>query len=91
VERRRTYEGPLEPTRVNLALAERLGGAEVRAAVAIPLLVAGQVRFVLYGDNAPSGRPLGPLDTLESSAARAARIIEKTLHAREKLGGGRSS
>ena len=26
VERRRTYAGPLEPTRVNLALAERLGG-----------------------------------------------------------------
>jgi Domain of unknown function (DUF4388) len=88
VERRRTYVGPLEPTRVNLALAERLGGAEVREAVAMPLLVAGEVRFVLYGDNAPSGRPLGPLDTLESSAARAARIIEKTLQARAKEGPG---
>jgi hypothetical protein len=90
VERRRTYVGPLEPTRVNLALAERLGGAEVREAVAMPLIVAGEVRFVLYGDNAPSGRPLGPLDTLESSAARAARIIEKTLLARAKQGGERS-
>jgi hypothetical protein len=89
VERRRTYVGPLEPTRVNLALAERLGGAEVREAVAIPLLVAGEVRFLLYGDNAPSLRPLGPLDTLESSAARAARIIEKTLRARAKEGPGR--
>ena len=76
---RRTYVGPLEPTRVNLALAERLGGAEVREAVAMPLLVAGEVRFLLYGDNAPSGRPIGPLDALESSASRAARIIEKTL------------
>lgn len=82
VERGRTYTGPLEPTRVNLALTERLGGASVREAVAIPLLVGGEVRFVLYADNAPSGRPLGPLDTLESSAARAARIIEKTLAAR---------
>jgi hypothetical protein len=86
VDRRRTYVGPLEPTRVNLALAERLGGGEVREAVAVPLLVQGEVRFVLYGDNAPSGRPLGPLDTLESSAARAARIIEKTLQARAKEG-----
>jgi hypothetical protein len=84
VERRRAYVGPLEPTRVNLALAERLGGAEVREAVAVPLLVGGEVGFVLYGDNAPSGRPLGPLDTLESSAARAARIIEKTLAARAR-------
>ena len=82
VERRRTYIGPLEPTRSNLFLAERLGGAQVREAVAIPLLVQGEVRFVLYGDNAPSGRPLGPLETIESSAARAARIIEKTLAAR---------
>jgi hypothetical protein len=84
VERRRAYLGPLEPTRVNLALAERLGGAEVHEAVAVPLLVGGEVAFVLYGDNAPSGRPLGPLDTLESSAARAARIIEKTLAARAR-------
>jgi hypothetical protein len=78
VERRRTYAGPLEPTRVNLALAERLGGVQVREAVAVPLIVGGEVCFVLYGDNAPTGRSLGPLDTLESSAARAARIIEKT-------------
>ena len=43
VERRRTYTGPLEPTRVNLALAERLGGAPVREAVAIPLGGRGEV------------------------------------------------
>ena len=89
VDRRRTYVGPLEPTRVNLALAERLGGAPVREAVAIPLLVRGEVLFVLYGDNAPSGRPLGPLETLESSAARAARIIERTLAARAKAAADR--
>jgi hypothetical protein len=84
VERRRSYTGPLEPTRVNLALVERLGGGQVHEAVAVPLVVGGEVRFVLYGDNAPSGQPLGPLETLESSAARAARIIEKTLAARAK-------
>jgi len=82
VDRRRSYEGPLEPTRVNLQLAFRLGGEQVREAVAIPLVVLGEVRYVLYADNAPVGRPLGPLDTLESAAARAARIIEKTLVAR---------
>jgi hypothetical protein len=82
VEHRRTYAGPLEPTRVNLDLVERLGGDRVREAVAVPLLVGGEVRYVLYADNAPLGRPLGTLDTLESAAARAARIIEKTLAAR---------
>jgi len=82
VERRRTYAGPLEPTRVNLDLALRLGGEKVREAVAVPLVVEGEVRYVLYADNAPIGRPIGPLDTLESAAARAARIIEKTIAAR---------
>lgn len=82
VERRRSYEGPLEPTRVNLELIERLGGEKVREAVALPLVVLGEVRYVLYADNAPLGRALGPIETLESAAARAARIIEKTLLAR---------
>ena len=37
--------GPLEPTRVNLALVERLGGGQVREAVAVPLVVgAGPLR-----------------------------------------------
>jgi len=91
VERRRTYAGPLEPTRVNLALLESLGGGQVREAVAVPLVVGGEVRFVLYADNATSGLPLGPLDALESSAARAARIIEKTLLARTRGGPDRPS
>jgi hypothetical protein len=91
VERRRTYAGPLEPTRVNLALLESLGGGQVREALAVPLVVGGEVRFVLYADNASSGRPLGPLDALESSAARAARIIEKTLLARARGGPDRPS
>jgi hypothetical protein len=86
IERRRTYAGPLEPTAANVALAERLGGADVATAVAIPLLVRGDVRYVLYGDNAPDARPIGPLDALESAAARTARIIEKTLAARESGG-----
>ncbi|HEX9187731.1 MAG TPA: hypothetical protein VGB87_11690, partial [Vicinamibacteria bacterium] len=84
VERRRTYAGPLEPTRVNLELMEALGGAPVREAAAVPLVIGGEVLFVLYADNAASGRPLDPLDTLESSAGRAARIIEKTMAVRAK-------
>jgi hypothetical protein len=82
VERGRGYCGPLEPTRVNLMLVALLGGDKVREAAALPLVVQGEVRYVLYADNAPLGRAIGPLDTLESAAARAARIIEKTLRAR---------
>jgi hypothetical protein len=82
VERRRAYVGPVEPTRVNMRLLEALGGGPSREAVALPLLVAGEVRFVLYGDDGASGRPLGPIDALEAAAARAARIVEKTMAAR---------
>lgn len=82
VERRRSYAGPLEPTRVNLLLVERLGGGAVHEAVALPLVVLDEVRYVLYADNVPFGRPIGPVDALESAASRAARIVEKTLLAR---------
>ena len=82
VERRRSYAGPLEPTRVNLLLIERLGGGAVHEAVSVPLVVLDEVRYVLYADNAPFGRPIGPVDALESAASRAARIVEKTLLAR---------
>jgi hypothetical protein len=82
-ERRRTYIGPLEPTHVNLRLLEAIGGGKPPEALAMPLVVQGEVGFILYGDNAPSGRALGPVDALESAAARAARIIEKTLAARK--------
>jgi hypothetical protein len=82
VERRRSYAGPLEPTRVNLQLVDALAGGSVREAVSVPLVVQGEVRYVLYGDNAPLHRPFGPIDALEAAAARAARIVEKTLLAR---------
>ncbi len=53
VERGRTYTGPLEPTRVNLALVERLGGASVREAVAIPLWSAARCA----SSSTPTTRP----------------------------------
>jgi hypothetical protein len=91
VERARTYVGPLEPTRVNLQLLELAGGGSVLQALALPLVVGGTVRFVLYGDDAGSSHPLDAVDTLEAAAGRAARIIEKTLAARERGGGGPAS
>ncbi len=86
VEERRSYIGPLEPTRLNLKLVKRLGGILPSEAVAIPLLVRGVVHLVLYGDNGSEGRPIGPLDVLEGAVARAARIMERTVAARERKG-----
>src|SRR5262249_6954203 len=82
VQRRRSYARPLESTRVNLQLVDALAGGPVNEAVCVPMVVQDEVRYVLYADNAPLNRPFGPLDALESAAARAARIVEKTLLAR---------
>jgi hypothetical protein len=84
VEERRLHLGSLEPTRLNLKLIKRLGGILPREAVAIPLLVRGGVHLVLYGDNGLDGPPIGPVDVLEGSVARASRILERTLAARER-------
>jgi hypothetical protein len=84
VTSRRPYVGPLEPTRINLKLIKRLGGILPREAVAIPLVVRNEVHLVLYGDNAAEGRPVGPIDALEAAGARASRILERTLAARER-------
>jgi hypothetical protein len=86
VEEKRPHVGALEPTRLNLKLVKRLGGILPREAIAMPLLVRGDVHLVLYGDNGSEGRPIGPLDVLEGAVARAARILERTLAARERKG-----
>lgn len=81
---RKPYSGALEPTRLNLKLIKRLGGVLPREAVAVPLLVRGEVHLVLYGDNGAEGRGIGPIDSLEGAAARASRILERTIAARER-------
>jgi hypothetical protein len=81
---RKAYVGALEPTRLNLKLIKRLGGILPREALAMPLVVRGEVHLVLYGDNAAEGRAIGPLDSLEAAATRAARILERTIAARER-------
>jgi hypothetical protein len=72
-----TYRGPLAHTRWNAYLVERLGGLEPTEVVALPLRVGGLVRVVLYGDNMPEGRPIGPVDALEFMVTEAAAALER--------------
>jgi hypothetical protein len=77
VVRGESYRGPLAHTRWNAYLVERLGGLEPTEVVALPLSVSGLVRVVLYGDNMPEGRPIGPVDALEFMVAEAAAALER--------------
>jgi hypothetical protein len=86
VDRGQTYHGPLAPTRWNAYLVERLGGLEPAEVVAVPLRVGGRVQVVLYGDNLPEGRPIGPVDALEFMITEAAAALER---AAARTAGGR--
>ncbi len=79
VEKRETYRGPLEDSRWNRHLVHRLGGQEPDEVVVVPMIVAGAVRALFYGDNLPDNRPIGPVDTLEFMIAEAGLAMERTL------------
>jgi len=79
VDRRETRLGPLEDSRWNRHLVHRLGGQEPAEAVAIPMIVAGTVAIVFYGDNIPDNRPIGPVDNLEFMMAEAGVALERAL------------
>jgi len=86
VERGETYRGPLARTRWNAYLVERFGGLEASEVVAVPLRIGGKVRVVLYGDNLPDVRAIGPVDTLEFMITEAAAALER---AAARTAGGR--
>jgi hypothetical protein len=78
VERRGTYRGPLAMNRWNAYLVNRLGGQEPAEVIAVPLVLRGAVHGILYGDNLPEQRPVGPIDALEFMVAETAQALERT-------------
>jgi hypothetical protein len=79
VEHRESYRGLLPPTPWNRHLVERLGGLRPPEVAVVPMVVAGTVRVVFYGDNLPDNRGVGPLDGLEETVAGAALAMERAL------------
>ncbi len=66
-----------------------IGRGQASEAVLIPLLYNRATLLLLYGDNAPSGRPLGDLGGLELFIAQAGMALENKLLQR-KLSGAHS-
>lgn len=90
VEQRETYRGLLPATPWNRHLVERLGGVEPPEVAVVPMVVAGTVRLVFYGDNLPDSRELGPLAGFEETMAEAALAMERALlEGRGRIDGGR--
>jgi hypothetical protein len=79
VERRESSRGALPPNPANERLLALLGGPRPTEALVVPMLLRGGVGLVLYGDNAPSGRPIGPAEELEWALLEAGLAMEREL------------
>ena len=77
VLRKEPYLGPLDAAPGNDTLVERLGGARPTAVLVVPMVVAGSVAMLFYGDNAVDGRPIGPTGDLTRIVLEASLAMEK--------------
>ncbi len=78
VETRQSYKGELGKGPWNEYLAIQLGGLVPPEVVVVPMIVNNNVVALLYGDNLPSGGPIGPIDALELLMLEAGLAMEKT-------------
>jgi hypothetical protein len=76
VTEKKTHCGKLPDTPVNREMVAGTGRLLPRAVALLPLLSAGQVVAILYGDNAVSRKPVPDLEGLEIFLAQAGLIIE---------------
>jgi CheY-like chemotaxis protein len=89
---RSMIRGPLKETDGNKLLIKGLGGAwPTGETVAAPLISGDRVAAILFGDN-PSGKPLGPTDSLEiflqqAGLAMDRALLERKLEDSRKRGG----
>jgi Domain of unknown function (DUF4388) len=79
VERREAWRGAVPDTPANERLLSQLGGERPREAVVVPMLVREGAGLVLYGDNAPDDRAIGPVEELEWALLEAGLAMERDL------------
>ena len=79
VERRESWRGAVPPTPANQRLLAPLGGPHPAEALVVPMVLRDGVGLVFYGDDAASGRPLGPVDDLEWALLEAGLAMERDL------------
>ena len=77
VQKKVTYRGPLALGPGDERLQLGLGAPRPVGAVVVPVVLAGSVALVFYGDDAASGEPLGSTEALEEAFEEAALGMEK--------------
>ena len=84
VERKASFKGPLTRCAAHDPLVAALGGGWPKEIIAIPMIIEDCVAMLLYGDNLPENRPIGPIDGLEFLVTEAGLGMEKQ-HLEAKL------
>ena len=79
VDRRESWRGTVPRTPANERLLAHLGGCPPTEALVVPMILRDGVGLVFYGDDAGSGRPLGPVEDLEWALLEAGLAMERDL------------
>lgn len=77
VQKKKTCRGPLSHRPGDERLRRGLGGPRPVEAVVVPVVLAGSVALVFYGDNALSADPVGSTGSLEELFEEAALAMER--------------
>jgi len=76
---RTTYRGKIGPGKWNDYFLNQLGGKRPDEAVIIPIIVAGKVVAIFYGDDAGSGTPLGDVERLQTLVGQTFSAVEASI------------
>ena len=76
---RTTYRGKISPGKWNDYFLNQLGGKRPDEAVIIPIIVAGKVVAIFYGDDAGSGTPLRDVERLQALIGQTFSAVEASI------------
>jgi len=77
LQRKETYRGPLPPGAGNDRLREALGSQAPGNVVVVPMVMAGTVATLFYGDDLPARQPIGDVRPLEVLMTEAGLGMER--------------
>jgi hypothetical protein len=79
VQTKNSFEGRLSHLFWNDHFIEQIGGPTPAESVVVPMILDHRAAYVFYGDNLPTGTPIGSIQGLEFLMAEAALAMERLL------------
>ncbi len=79
IHARTSYRGKIGPGKWNDTFMGQLGGQRPNEALIIPIIVAGKVVAIFYGDDAGTGTPLGDVQRLQTLIGQTFSAVEASI------------